>query len=970
MDFQSLTRRELQTLCKKNKIPANMTNIAMADALKALEIVEGMEEISKPSESETARSSVESPEEMVITSPTVPRTGCRTSTQRKLIKEEPESSQTLTRTRRGTRRTLAAEVEETKNGVPETPAASSGRKRAPAASARRKMESQLNECEEDQKNEDQMVRKMKDVPETPAAPSGRRRATAASSRRKMETDLRGEKEDVNSRGLKEESSVRRMYSTRRSVRLSEKKMTESNPKEKEKTKAIKIDSIFKEMPKDLEGKSTDDLEDLGEVSESTQMSGMCLSSSQIGQYSWRRFSFWFRNFFFYNYYNAGVDLPEISEEGSERINDSKVLSDQKCNVLPENGRDFDYDPENKGDDHQVEDWKATRGEVSEVYDEMDVVSVSDEQFRTLIIEKDGVVEYGVHDESKGDDSLSISEVVSEKCDESDEVLQYKGFAVDKLPSDMENSTEVLNLEKENDSNVDQDLALEDSAAAVNGLAIEDPTKIELDALNLTVSAIDQDRKQDIELALASEEESNSSDDEETTNQDQDQDFELGLASEKERNGKHSSDDQNQYIELKLASEEQFNGRASSDDAETDTEYLELKLTAEEEYSKVSVDDVEAHSDIPEQLDRQKEPKVPHVLNSEESKSFTDQFIIDSNNSSEVFSADEESDFEKSKQLDSEKEPKVPHVHNSEESKGCTDQFISDSNNASEVFSADEESDSEKSVTEESRKQVSVAFSDIEMNLDNVAGPCLAKEIMSETQAGVYAKEHMISEDFVADQFDNGRRSMDFGNVMALCHAEDPTLNMEKSPKAWVDVYEVPAQESNGTTHELPSSLDITAAPVHQSLTFSTSLDKTPFLLVPSAEVTGDIALSTLVADPLPAQNFSSLCPVGSDSGLASVTPRKKSSSKAPATCPRMIHVLDDNKENIDNSGRKLDLTRIKGKKNKKNNTAEDNQLKSLSIRQLSKMLKEQLQITNDINNNEEKNIAKVKPKFSFCLTKF
>ena len=39
MDFQSLTRRELQTLCKKNKIPANMTNVAMADALKALQNV-------------------------------------------------------------------------------------------------------------------------------------------------------------------------------------------------------------------------------------------------------------------------------------------------------------------------------------------------------------------------------------------------------------------------------------------------------------------------------------------------------------------------------------------------------------------------------------------------------------------------------------------------------------------------------------------------------------------------------------------------------------------------------------------------------------------------------------------------------------------------------------------------------------------------------------------------------------------
>jgi len=39
MDFHSLSRKELQALCKNNKIPANMTNVAMADALKALQHV-------------------------------------------------------------------------------------------------------------------------------------------------------------------------------------------------------------------------------------------------------------------------------------------------------------------------------------------------------------------------------------------------------------------------------------------------------------------------------------------------------------------------------------------------------------------------------------------------------------------------------------------------------------------------------------------------------------------------------------------------------------------------------------------------------------------------------------------------------------------------------------------------------------------------------------------------------------------
>ncbi|XP_078438319.1 uncharacterized protein LOC144708752 [Wolffia australiana] len=45
MDFHSLHRRDLQSLCKLNKIPANLTNVAMADALQALSKVEGIDAI-------------------------------------------------------------------------------------------------------------------------------------------------------------------------------------------------------------------------------------------------------------------------------------------------------------------------------------------------------------------------------------------------------------------------------------------------------------------------------------------------------------------------------------------------------------------------------------------------------------------------------------------------------------------------------------------------------------------------------------------------------------------------------------------------------------------------------------------------------------------------------------------------------------------------------------------------------------
>ncbi|XP_026389279.1 uncharacterized protein LOC113284087 isoform X2 [Papaver somniferum] len=44
MDYHSMKRKELQSLCKKHHIPANMTNSAMADALSALNLVDEVEE--------------------------------------------------------------------------------------------------------------------------------------------------------------------------------------------------------------------------------------------------------------------------------------------------------------------------------------------------------------------------------------------------------------------------------------------------------------------------------------------------------------------------------------------------------------------------------------------------------------------------------------------------------------------------------------------------------------------------------------------------------------------------------------------------------------------------------------------------------------------------------------------------------------------------------------------------------------
>ncbi|XP_026397506.1 chromatin-remodeling ATPase INO80-like isoform X2 [Papaver somniferum] len=70
MDFHTLARRELQALCKKNKIPANMTNVTMADALSALTMVDGVEDIGKtmpetPLTSRTARKPIKAQSDVV-----------------------------------------------------------------------------------------------------------------------------------------------------------------------------------------------------------------------------------------------------------------------------------------------------------------------------------------------------------------------------------------------------------------------------------------------------------------------------------------------------------------------------------------------------------------------------------------------------------------------------------------------------------------------------------------------------------------------------------------------------------------------------------------------------------------------------------------------------------------------------------------------------------------------------------------
>ncbi|XP_023733651.1 altered inheritance of mitochondria protein 21 isoform X2 [Lactuca sativa] len=213
MDFHSLTRKELQFLCKLNKIAANTKNHVMADALRDLDTVEGIEKFIDVSQSETVDLN-ESKENVEVSSPKVPITRNRTTTVQKVETTEVENLKpTNTRTTRRTAKKVAVGVEESKNEAPETPALSSTRRKALATSSCRSVNSQLNDCELDTKED-------KKSPE----------AVVAKGRRKVATT---------STTVKKEIAVQKTYGTRRSTRQTEKKSGEPRVR-KQSEKAIEI----------------------------------------------------------------------------------------------------------------------------------------------------------------------------------------------------------------------------------------------------------------------------------------------------------------------------------------------------------------------------------------------------------------------------------------------------------------------------------------------------------------------------------------------------------------------------------------------------------------------------------------------------------------------------------------------------------------------------------------------------------
>ncbi|KAK7308890.1 hypothetical protein RJT34_05208 [Clitoria ternatea] len=196
MDFHTLSRKELQTLCKKNNIPANVTNIAMANALSALHQVEGLDELVNAQQFQ---------EDKVIETPG-PGTHCRTSTRRKAVTHNE-----------------GIEQEKIHVNVAMTPAVSTTRRRTAAVSTRRKTTSELLDND---KSEVQVQRMPTEVPITPAAPT----------------------------------TATRVYNTRRSVRLLEKNLSKMSLMDTEDVVGgLKIDDMSEDMSNTNISQQTEDL---------------------------------------------------------------------------------------------------------------------------------------------------------------------------------------------------------------------------------------------------------------------------------------------------------------------------------------------------------------------------------------------------------------------------------------------------------------------------------------------------------------------------------------------------------------------------------------------------------------------------------------------------------------------------------------------------------------------------------------
>ncbi|KAL6615287.1 hypothetical protein ACP70R_037557 [Stipagrostis hirtigluma subsp. patula] len=120
MDFHALSRRELQALCKRNRVRANMSNAAMAEALQSLPSVDGIGEIERTA---PALASPTEPAAEVIGEGQrgrPPRSGRARAATREAAADTTEEAVPPPATSRRSRRTAAQEAaaDKTEEAVP------------------------------------------------------------------------------------------------------------------------------------------------------------------------------------------------------------------------------------------------------------------------------------------------------------------------------------------------------------------------------------------------------------------------------------------------------------------------------------------------------------------------------------------------------------------------------------------------------------------------------------------------------------------------------------------------------------------------------------------------------------------------------------------------------------------------------------------------------------------------------------
>ncbi|XP_058206382.1 uncharacterized protein LOC131319937 isoform X6 [Rhododendron vialii] len=907
MDFHSLKRRDLQALCKRNKIPANITNVAMADALTALDVVQGIEEFLNPS-------SVESPEKTVKASPCVPRTGGRTTTSRKSIKEEAASVQISTRARRGTRKATAEE------GTPGN--------------------------------------------------------------------------------QKEEVSVQKMYS-RRSTRLLEKKMMELNLNNEERIEPIDFGGSDKEMANEMEGNVKKHSDDLGGVLE-----------------------------------DQGLNQETISDDLPMKNDDLEDLLDKKSDDLSENGRELEQ-PSKVLDESDIVlvSEEHTVGLTPEMGEDVD-----DEVSDASKDQKED--DDGVGSEGYADSDILSGENLDKSRELKDEVTEKEGSddsgyiaTAECLVS--ENAERVFNAEKDLGSKDSADIVepvndvVQGMGEFLNPSSVESPEKTvkaspcvprtggrtttrrkpineEAESVQISTRArrgtrraiAEEEENAKIDVALSLRKMETPGNQKEEVSVQKMYSRRSTRLSEKKMMELNLNDDEGMEpidfgSDEEMADEMKVSGKEDSDDfgRVSDIQGLNQETKTDDFSKNGDLEDlmVEKSDDLSENA---RELEQPFEVLDESDQNADDGLGSESCAESDLLSGE---NLEKSLELEDEAPEKEAECLVPEEGEqgfnAEKDLGLKDSDDIMDPVDDLVSGGSGQVEFDTLNLRVSVAAEDQKQDIE------LQNQAIIESDVMMFAKDP-------EDEFDHAEYSFGSNQLRNEEVTQVTPKGGEESDQ--LVIFEATAIElSNAndcppvTDSQMSSCSVICESDVSDQVTpqdvanignlmavnpstFSFPSDKSS-----SDELPVDMPFSTLAVDPLPEQMSSSLLQSNSDRAVcpASVTPRKKSSSKTPTTSRKISILLDENKENIDNNGRNLDLTKEKGKKedslndkslrqlNKmlkenidnserkldliKEKGKKEDSLNDKSMRQLTKMLKEKLQITSRKNIHEEKDIAKV-----------